>query len=290
MSKTALVTGATGKTGRRLVPLLAHRGLTVRAATRNPDVPIKDATTVRFDWRDSGTYAPVLDGVDAVYMVTSHYSDNTSDPSGQVEGFVQAAAQAGVGRIVHLSAFGIDQAPDSAPLRRTERLVEDSGLAFTTLRPSAFMENFSENHWAHFARQVRDHDELCMPNSKVRMGFVSVRDVAAVAAIALTQEGHAGKGYTLTGPEALSWADVADHISAVVGRTVAYRETDAAWIRQVLMADGATEEFADGVAELTAMSTDDDFMATVTGDVQTVTGRPPTSFSDYARSAAPAWR
>jgi uncharacterized protein YbjT (DUF2867 family) len=129
-----------------------------------------------------------------------------------------------------------------------------------------------------------------MPNAKVRMGFVSVRDVAAVATVALTEDGHAGKGYTLTGPEALSWADVADTISTTVGRRVTYRETDAAWIRELLMGDGATEEFADGVAELTAISTDDDFMATVTGDIQTVTGRPPTRFTDYARTAAAAWR
>jgi uncharacterized protein YbjT (DUF2867 family) len=283
------VTGPTGKTGRRLVPLLAAAGATVKAATRNSDAHVPDALTVAFDWRDPGSYAPALDGVDAVYMVTSHYSDNTSDPSGQVEDFVKVAARAGVGRIVHLSAFGIDLVPESEPLRRTEQIVEDSGIGFTTLRPSAFMENFSENHWAHFAQHIRDHDELCMPNAEVRMSFVSVRDVAAVALAALTRDGHAGSGYTLTGPEALSWADVAGRISAAAGRQVTYRETDATWIRRLLLADGATDEFADGVAELTTMSIDDGFMATVTGDVQTVTGRRPTRFTDYARTAAAAW-
>jgi uncharacterized protein YbjT (DUF2867 family) len=290
MSDTVLVTGATGKTGRRLLPLLAGRGADIRAATRNPDTAFQDAVTVRFDWRDPDTYALALDGVDAVYMVTSHYSDNTSDPSAQVAQFVEVAAKAGVERIVHLSAFGIDKAPESEPLRRTERLVEDSGIAFTTLRPSAFMENFSESHWAHYARRVRDHDELAMPNSQVRMTFVSVRDVAAVAFYALIQEGHTGKGYTLTGPEALSWADIAGHISATVGRQVTYREVDADWIRQMLLADGATDAFAEGVAELTASSTGENFMATVSGDVEAVTGRRPIPFTEFARTAAAAWQ
>jgi uncharacterized protein YbjT (DUF2867 family) len=74
------------------------------------------------------------------------------------------------------------------------------------------MENFSEQHWAHYAWQVRDHDELCIPNSTVRMSLVSVRDVAAVA-LMTQQDGHGGKGHTITGPQSLTWADAADRIS-----------------------------------------------------------------------------
>jgi uncharacterized protein YbjT (DUF2867 family) len=290
MSNTVLVTGATGKTGRRLVPLLAGRGVTVRAATRDPDTMIQDAQTVRFDWRDPRTYAPALDGVDAVYLVSSHHSDDTVDPSDQVAAFVQAAAEAGVRRIVQLSAFGVDQAPGDMPLRRTERVVETSGLEYTILRPSAFMENFSEKHWARFVDNIRDRSELPMPGGSVRMSFVSVRDIAAVAAIALTEDGHAGRGYTLTGPQALSWAEVAGHATAAAGRPVRYVETDADWIRRHLLDGGASPEFADHVAELTTSSVGGDFMAAVTGHVQAVTGRAPIAFAGYARTAAPAWR
>jgi len=284
MNNTVLVTGATGKTGRRLVPLPAGRGVTVGAATRNPGTTIQDAQTGRFDWRDPGTYAPALDGVHAVYLVSSHYSDNTIDPSDQVAAFVQAAAEAGARRIVQLSAFGAGQAPDDMPLRRTERAAETSGLEYTILRPSAFMENFSEKHWA------RDRGELLMSDGPVRMSFVSVRDIAAVAAIALTEDCHAGRCYTLTGPQALSWADVADHATAAAGRPVRYVETDAGWIRRHLLDGGASPEFADHAAGLTASSVGGDFMATVTDHVQAVTGRAPTTFADYARTAAPAWR
>lgn len=290
MSDTVLVTGATGKTGRRLVPLLACRGVTVRAATRDPDTSIQDAQTVRFDWRDPGTYAPALDGVHAVYLVSSHYSDDTIDPSDQVAVFLQAAAEAGARRIVQLSAFGVDRAPDDMPLRRTEHAVQTCGLRYTILRPSAFMENFSEKHWARFAEGIRDRGELLMPDGSARMSFVSVRDIAAVAAITLTQDGHAGRGYTLTGPQALSWAEVADHATAVTGRPVRYVQTDADWIRRHLVGGGASPEFADHVAELTTSSIDGEAMATVTDHVQTVTGRAPTTFADYARTAAPAWR
>lgn len=290
MSNTVLVTGATGKTGRRLVPLLAGRGVTVRAATRNPDTTIQDAQTVRFDWRDPGTYAPALDGVYAVYLVSSHYSDDTIDPSDQVAAFVRLAAEAGARRIVHLSAFGVDQAPGDMPLRRAERAVETSGLEYTILRPSAFMENFSEKHWARYVDTIRDRGELLMPDGSARMSFVSVRDIAAVAAIALTEDGHARRGYTLTGPRALSWADVADHATAAAGRPVRYVETDADWVRRHLLDGGASPEFADHVAELTTSSVGGDFMATVTDHVQAVTGRAPTAFAGYARTAAPAWQ
>lgn len=291
MPTTVLVTGATGKTGRRLVPLLSRRGFAVHAATRSPGTPVPEATaTVPFDWRDRTTFAPALGGVDAIYMVTSHNADHTRDPSDQVEGFVAAAVRVGVQRIVHLSAFGIDKAPESEPLRRTERIVEDSGIAFTTLRPAAFMENFSEPHWARFAEQIRQHDEFCMPNGRARMSFVSVQDIAGAAMFALTDDARAGKAYTLTGPEPLSWGDVAAHISAAVGRPISYRETDADWIRRLLLKDGATEEYAVGEAQLVATSIGEDFMAEVSADVQTLTGRPPTSFADFARASVGAWR
>jgi uncharacterized protein YbjT (DUF2867 family) len=270
-----LVTGATGKTGRRLVPLLVARGATVRAATRPG-----------FDWSDESTYATALRGVAAVYLVNTHLSGDVVDPNEQVRAFLERAE---VGRVVLLSSFGVDQAPDTDTMRRTELLVQKSGIPSTILRPAAFMQNFSERHWSGLAAMIREHGEIAMPGGQGRVSYVSTDDIAAVAAAALTEHGHDGKDYTLTGPEALTLDEVAEHISRATNRPVRYRETGPESVRDRLLADGASTAFAEYVAQLYVGAVTTDAMATVTADVPTVTGRPATTFADYAAGVTTAW-
>jgi uncharacterized protein YbjT (DUF2867 family) len=163
MGTTVLVTGANGKTARRLIPKLLQRGTTVRAGSRSLAPARAGAETVRFDWLDESTYPAALSGAEAVYLVSPGLARDDADPFAQVQKFVHSAADLGVRRIVLLSSFGVDQAPPEDAQRRVELAVAGPGVAHTILRPAAFMQNFSENHWSGIARKVRDQGQLVMP-------------------------------------------------------------------------------------------------------------------------------
>ncbi|TWF76515.1 uncharacterized protein YbjT (DUF2867 family) [Pseudonocardia hierapolitana] len=299
MGFTVLVLGATGKTGRRVIPQLVQRGVTVRAAGRTP-VPERDGVeAARFDWQDEGTYQTALDGVDAVYVVGGHLSDSVSNPTAPAEAFFGRMADAGVRRVVLLSASGVDDVPDPENiLRRFELFVEGSGIPSTILRPGVFMQNFSESNAPPSTARIRERSEIALPGGDVPVSYISTVDVAAVAAAALTEDGHEGKGYALTGPEALTLPQVAELISAAVGRTVRHVETrPEEGIRDVLLADGATVEYAEYVARLYVMSvrsgygTDGSAMTGLPAeDFTTITGRPMTTFAEFTKGAADAWR
>jgi uncharacterized protein YbjT (DUF2867 family) len=186
--------------------------------------------------------------------------------------------------------FGVDQAPPENPLRQIERAVESSGVPFTILRPGAFMQNLSEGHFIRAVESIRERDEIAMPGGDGVVSWVSTEDIAAVAAIVLTEDGHAGKGYTQLGPEPLTVAQVADHISWVVGRRIKYVQTDHQPLRDELVAAGAPPETAEHNSRLAAYAFSSGAFGVLNDDILKVTGRPPVSFAEFAVGAAAAWR
>jgi uncharacterized protein YbjT (DUF2867 family) len=289
LTDTILVTGATGKTGRRLIPRLVRRGATVRAASRKPIITPSGVESVRFDWADPSTYEAARKGANAIYVV---YGDPgvAGDPADQVRALLDGAAEAGVGRVVLLSALGVDQAPPDDALRRVELVVESSGIPSTMVRPGGFMQNFSERHRTRLVEGIRERDVIVMPGGDGVVSWVSADDIAAVAAAALTEHGHDGKGYTLVGPEPLTMAEVAAHISAAAGRPITYVESGRDEIRALFLADGMPPEYADPVSELFVYALSSGAFGILNDDVATVTGRPPASFGEFAAGAAGAWR
>jgi uncharacterized protein YbjT (DUF2867 family) len=278
------VTGATGTTGRRLVPALRARGVNVRAANRTPVPAEPGIDPVRFDWSDESTFPRALAGVDAAYLVAALSEKIVA----QVGSFLARAAEAGVRRIVVLSALGIDQAPAEHPLRALESVVLASGIASTILRPATFMQNFSEVNVLGLAAQIRERSEIVWAAGAVT--YVSADDIAAVAAVALTEDGHEGRAYHPTGPGPLTLAEVAAEISAAAGRTIRCVESGPEAIRDALLSTGAPRQFAEGIAHTFAEGLATGLIATVTDDVARVAGRPPMSFAQFAAAAAPAWR
>jgi uncharacterized protein YbjT (DUF2867 family) len=290
MNGTVLVTGSTGKVGRRLIPSLLRRGVAVRAASRTPIGELARVEPVRFDWADESTYDPALKGVDGVYLVTG--PNPLAAHADFIGRLLDGAAAKGVKRVVLLSSFGVDQAPPDNPLRRIELAVESAGLPFTILRPVAFMQNFTDGlRWQEsFAEGIRERDEIVGPGGDGIVSYVSATDIAAVAAAAFTEDRHAGKGYALAGPQALTLSDVAEQISWAVGRRIKYVETDRTPIRDALLAAGVPAEEAERKSQIYTQAFSSNLFGVLNDDVLSAIGRPPISFGEFAVDASAAWR
>ncbi|MGK5558615.1 NmrA family transcriptional regulator [Actinomadura kijaniata] len=263
-----LVLGGRGKTGRRVAARLRDLGAPVRAASRS--------TGTRFDYGDPGTWGPALEGAGAVYLVPMVEYVDPAD----VVAFARRAGREGVRRIVLLSARGEDGGahPHQEPV---ETAVREAVPEWTILRAAWFAQNFSED----FLLPPVLAGELALPAGEGREAFVDAGDIADVAAAALTGDGHAGRVYELTGPEALSFRAVASLISEVSGREVRYTPLDRAAFVDLASRQGHPGEVAQTIADLME-SIARNAGAPVSGDVERVLGRPPRSFAEYAKEAA----
>lgn len=274
-SQLVLVLGATGKTGSRVAADLRARGVGVRTAARN-------SADVRFDWNDESTFDDALRGCDAVYLVPPVMR---TDFAGDVSTFLDHAERAGVAHVTFLSAYGMEYAPAEVALRAVELdLMSRKSLTHSIVRPSWFMQNFSET----FLRPIED--TIVVPNGTGGEAFVSAEDIAAVAAVTLASPAdHAGRSYAPTGPARLTMDEAAQAISAALGRTVSYRDTDReAWVSAMTGA-GVPAEYGDVLRTLTATIAEGQG-SRPNSDVLAVTGRPPRSFAEFAVQTAAAWQ
>ncbi|MFF0502871.1 NAD(P)H-binding protein [Streptomyces fimicarius] len=273
-ARPVLVTGSTGKSGRRLVTRLRARGVPVRAASRTGEHP--------FDWTDPGTWDAALDGVRALYLVQLNGSR-------LVRPFLDSAVRHGVRRVVLASGRGIDDPgymPGSDVARDaaldSEAAVRDSGLEWTISRPGWFAQTFTEGIYADAVRA----GELRLPAGEGAAAFLDADDVAAVVAAALTEDGHTGRTYELTGPEAVTLAEVATTLSEATGRTVRYVPLSRREYVVELGRQGVPPEVAQALAnaaESLRLGTD----AQVADGVERALGRPPRTFAE-AVAATPA--
>jgi uncharacterized protein YbjT (DUF2867 family) len=273
--KTVLVLGGTGRTGTLLANLLAERGATVRTAARHgADAP--------FDWDDPATHADVLIGVDRLYLVTPVLRVTYAE---QVADFLDLAERSGVRHVTYLSAYGADQAPPQIEIRTVEAdLAARAGITYSVVRPAWVMQNFTDFHLP-----VLD-GAITVPTGSGAEAFVDAADIAAVAAETLLDpEAHIGAVYSPTGPQALTMDEIAGIITAVTGRSVAHRDIDPeTWIAGAVAAGFVPADYAVVLRWLTgAIRTGNG--PTPNEDVEKVTGRPPTTFRDFARRNAHVW-
>jgi uncharacterized protein YbjT (DUF2867 family) len=265
-TKTTLVLGGTGKTGRRVVERLAARGLPVRVGSRSGEPP--------FDWEDEATWVPALRDVESVYI--SYYPDLAVPGAvAVVRSFAKLATRSGVQRLVLLSGRGEPEA------ERAERVVQEAGVQPTILRSTWFMQNFSEDYMLEHVLS----GEIRLPAGDVPTPFLDADDIADVAVAALTEEGHGGQLYELTGPRSLTFAEAAAEIAEATGHEVRYVP--------VSLEEHAAEAAEHGVPAqvvelLTYLFSEvvDGRNANTTAGVRLALGREPKDFADYAREAA----
>ena len=264
-TRTTLVLGANGKTGRRVTDRLTAAGRPVRAASRSSET--------RFDWEDEATWAPALAGVDAVYI--TYYPDLAFPGAAGIVGtFADLAVTNGVERLVLLSGRGEEGA------RQAEVRVENSGADWTLVRCAFFNQNFSET----FVDSVR-YGTLAMPGGDTAEPFVDADDIADVVFDALTDDRHIGQLYELTGPRLLTLTEAAAELSSAVGREVRYLPVTPKEYASELVTHGLTEEEAVPISELIAEVLDGR-NSYLTDGVQQALGRPAHDFADYARDTA----
>src|SRR4029434_6194474 len=244
-----LVSGATGTNGREIVLQLANLGITVRALVRD----MAKATPFRGkcvhvavgDLNESATLEEAFDSVDRALLLPA----NNANQLEQECTFIDAAKRAGVQHIVKFSALGADNAKSGSRIIRwhaeAEDYLEASGLAWTHLRPSMFMQNLLGS-----AASIAGEGALYAPLWDARVAAVDVRDIAAVAVKALTERGHEGKAYTITGPEALTYNQVAEKLTTALGKPVRYVDVRPEQLKQGLLNTGMPEWTADALLEI----------------------------------------
>jgi uncharacterized protein YbjT (DUF2867 family) len=265
-SQPKLVLGGRGKTGRRVAKGLAARGVPVRIGSRSGTPP--------FEWNDPNTWAPVLEGVDAAYV---SYSPDLAIPGAAetVGEFAELAVRRGVRRLVLVSGRGEPGA------QRGEQAVRDSGADWTILRASWFNQNFSEDYLLEPVRS----GVVALPAGDVPEPFVDADDIAEIAVTALTEEGHVGELYELTGPRLLTFADATAEVAAASGREIAYVQVTAQEYVTAMTELGVSSDVIALVHELFTEVLDGR-NAHLTDGVQRALGREPRDFADYARATA----
>ncbi|WP_267244835.1 NmrA family NAD(P)-binding protein [Streptomyces sp. PR69] len=267
-----LVTGATGTTGSRTAAALIAAGHRVKAASRRA-ARLPGAEPVRFDWYDPATFGDALLGAERVYLVPPV---GDPDPAAVMLPFLHRARTAGVHRAVLLSSSAISEGgPGAGAVHQALR-----GLFghWAVLRPSWFMQNFTGTH-AH-ARSIREDAVILTAAGSGRVGFVDAEDIAAVAARALTAARAPNADLILTGPEALSYDDIAAVVTEVTGRRVTHRHLTCEQLRDRLAASMPLEFAAllAGMDRAIARGAEN----RTTDTVQRLTGRPPHSFRTVA--------
>jgi uncharacterized protein YbjT (DUF2867 family) len=279
-----LVTGATGTVGSEVVKQLKPTGAPFKIGVTSPEKIAKAKTdgvdAVLLDCTRPETFAPALEAVDTLFVLSPPGRTDLEAP------LVDAAKQAGIKHIVKQSALGAEGEDFifGRGHRASEKHIESSGIPHTFLRPNGFMQNFVNN----FAQSIREQGVLYMSQADARISHVDVRDIAAVAAKALTEPSRANRIYTITGPESLSNFDVAAKLSAALGRQIAYVPVTDDDTRKAMKEVGAPAELIEGLVDLMRYYREGK-AAVVTNDVERLTGRTPISFDHFARDYASAF-
>lgn len=264
-TRPTLVLGGTGKIGRRVVQRLEARGVPTRVGTRSGNP--------RFEWEDRSTWAPALQDARAVYL--SHWLDVLPGASQTVGAFAQLAVDRGVERLVLMGGRG------EAEAERLQQAVRDTGGDVTILRSTWFSQNFSETYWVDDVLA----GEVALPAGDTPEPFVDADDIADIAVAALTQDGHVGQLYELTGPRLLTFGEAVAEIARATGRQIRYVPVSVEEYAAAAAKQGVPGDVIDLLTYLFGEVLDGR-NAHLADGVQRALGREPRDFADYARQAA----
>ncbi|ELY6276893.1 ergot alkaloid biosynthesis protein [Cronobacter muytjensii] len=275
---SVLITGGTGKTGRRLARLLEQAAVPFRVASRHPDM--KAAREILFDWTRAETWPAALEGTQALYLVAPPVG---ADMLQTIQPFLTQALQTGVRRAVLLSASSL---PAGGPyMGEVHQWLADHMPEWTVLRPTWFMQNFSEQQ--HLDTLLCE-DSIYSATGTGRVPFIDAEDIAAAACAALTGPAR-NADVILTGPQTLSYDDVAHVLSVTTGRIIRHVSLSPSALAERFTRSGMPQEYAQALAAMDS-AISEGAEDRVTEGVMSMTGRAPGDFSRFARRHRETWR
>ena len=281
-----LVTGGTGVVGSEILRLLSRAQIPARALTRNPqkaqDLP--GITWVAGDLARAETLTRVFEDVKTAFLLTHYYEDMVA----LQHHAIVAARAAGVTHLVKASAFAAS--PHSkAPIGRwhyqIEQELEASGMGWTVLRPHHFMQNLLAQ-----AQYVSNEGAIYSPSGDGKIPYVAANDVAAVAFVTLTQPGHFGKKYVITGSEALSYRQASEIIGEVIGKKLRFVDESPEEARARRIREGVPPAVIESILAIGAYQRAGGKTVTITSTVADLTGRSPQTVAEFVREHASAFR
>jgi uncharacterized protein YbjT (DUF2867 family) len=268
-----LVIGGGSRTGTELIRLLREQGAPVRAMVRSPDESAGGVGTVQGDLAKAATLDRAMEGADKVFLLGPAHHDEAA----WYRNAIDAAARCGVGHLVASSILGADPGSPARFIRhhgQADEHLQSSGVPWTILRPNMYMHNVT----SLWPPTIGPDGNYYAPAGDARIAAVDARDVAAVAATALTEDGHAGMTYDLTGPQALTTAECCDLLAAHLGRPIRYVPVDDDAARSAMLGAGLQRWMVDGLIELYQdyrRSGSEGYAAQLSDGVEAVTGKPP---------------
>lgn len=277
------ITGAGGTVGSELVRQLESAKTPFRAAyfseSKAATARASGIDAVIIDYNEPETLRAAFQGSDTLFLLGPNEPDQTDLERNAVE----AAKAVRMRRIVKQSVMGADEERFTlaAVHRPVEQAIEASGLAWTFLRPNSFMQNVV----TYMGGTIRAEGVFYSASGDARISHVDVRDIVAVAMKALTEPGHDGKTYTLHGPEALTYDELAQELTNALGRPISHVSIPEPHYRDGLLAEGMPEEIVDRLLDLERYYRDDRANR-ANNDIKRVTGRDPRRFAQYARDCA----
>ena len=291
MTETILITGATGTVGSEVVKQLSAKGeniivkATTRSATDNTFENLNRVQVVQLDYDKPDSLAVALKGVDKLFLLTP-FQSNMVDLTSNL---VSEAKKTKVKYIAKQSVMGADAEPGITPgrlHRQAEKIIEESGIPFTFLRPNFFMQNFVN----YYSNLIRSQGAFYMPAGDAKVSFVDVRDIAAVAVKSLINDNQQkGRAYNITGGEALTYGQTAEILSKAVGKKINYvnvTDQDARKGMKDMSMDEWTIKSMIELFEITRAG----YVSEISPIVEQVTGNKPITFSQFANDYAGAFK
>jgi uncharacterized protein YbjT (DUF2867 family) len=291
LTETILITGATGTVGSEVVKQLSAKGENIivkaaaRSATDNTFENLNRVQVVQLDYDKPDSLAVALKGVDKLFLLTP-FQSNMVDLTSNL---VSEAKKAKVKYIAKQSVMGADAEPGITPgrlHRQAEKIIEESGIPFTFLRPNFFMQNFVN----YYSNLIRSQGAFYMPAGDAKVSFVDVRDIAAVAVKSLINDNQQkGRAYNITGGEALTYGQAAEILSKAVGKKINYvnvTDQDARKGMKDMSMDEWTIKSMIELFEITRAG----YVSEISPIVEQVTGNKPITFSQFAKDYAGAFK